>query len=1075
MLRHIFQIISLGSYAWLLSILFAVVSVPIQAQGNYNYRRTITMLDESESNKITEIQYYDGFGRPTLAASNGIGGSGKYVYSLDVYDGFDRVVQKWLPVVGSSSLSYKSMQDVTTLSQNTYSEQNVRATFRYDTQDRMTAKSIPGDAWTNKMDSTRYVTNGIEEVKRYCVDRSYNTLMDNGYYSKGTLTGTVSTDADNNTLTVFTDLSGRKILERRANDNDTYYVYDDRGLLRYVLSPMYQEDNDVAKYAYVYNYDALGNLNYKKVPGQQPILYAYDKTGHLSFVQDFKLREEGKSRFMLYDQQNRLAIQGTCDMIAGDFVNGHIFSASRIASYDGGFFDTGYAVENGSSIAHVNLEIVNFYDDYSFLDTQNSEFPEEIALNECQDAHGFMTGQKVLASNGEFLYKVLYYDTLGNISHIAQVGLKGRLMNTTTEYTFTGLPQSSATIVGNVTSPTVSVNHIYAYNSKNNQIAIETSDLTCGNMSKTCTMSYIYDDLGRLHNISRPENIGNVNYSYNLHGWTTGISTHTFGEQIYYANGNWRPYYNGKISGVVYRYLADDPSEGMSFRGYKFSYDYMDRVTESKYGEGYYLSANSGLYDERTSYDANGNIISLERCGQKQDNSYGIVDDLHYSYNGNLLESITEYADPVIYSRAMDYKESGEYTYDDNGSLISDSERGITDIQYDTWGNPRRIQFSNGSVTSYVYSALGEKLRAIHKTAVGNISLTPGTTLALTYPTLQTKDSVDYLANGIIELKNGSFSRYRFNGGYFQKKQIHDLWNNRVIINRRDTLGVYHYNCDHLGNICEVLDGSGNVVQRTGYYPFGLPYFDNASVTGANVQPYKYNGKEFDTTHGLNWYDYGARNYNAAIGRWTAIDPLCEKYYSVSPYVYCYDNPIRYIDPNGDSIAVLNVRSEHLALLIQDKNKQWKYYSVNGNNVYISGYFSGGRKFDDLGDLAFQSPAQFLKSENNKEGGRQTTGYKYVAAFVIPTSEKQDNIIREEFIRISTEECYSLNPLSPNHCTTAVQRSLNKAGIETREDYIVPAMSQFQRPTYLRKNPYFPSAAYKAIIKNNPNGYEIKR
>lgn len=87
--------------------------------------------------------------------------------------------------------------------------------------------------------------------------------------------------------------------------------------------------------------------------------------------------------------------------------------------------------------------------------------------------------------------------------------------------------------------------------------------------------------------------------------------------------------------------------------------------------------------------------------------------------------------------------------------------------------------------------------------------------------------------------------------------------------------------------------------QLTNYYPFGAPYSDPAAVTGSTVQPYKYNGKELDRMHGLNWYDYGARFYDAAIGRWTTVDPLAEKKPEISPYTFCGNNPVHRIDPNG--------------------------------------------------------------------------------------------------------------------------------------------------------------------------------
>ena len=70
----------------------------------------------------------------------------------------------------------------------------------------------------------------------------------------------------------------------------------------------------------------------------------------------------------------------------------------------------------------------------------------------------------------------------------------------------------------------------------------------------------------------------------------------------------------------------------------------------------------------------------------------------------------------------------------------------------------------------------------------------------------------------------------------------------------------------------------------------------------AGLQKYKYNGKEFDRMHGLDWQDYGARAYDAALPMWTSIDRQAESYYATSPYAYCLDNPIRHSDPDGNSV-----------------------------------------------------------------------------------------------------------------------------------------------------------------------------
>ncbi|MBR5988491.1 MAG: hypothetical protein IK003_03045 [Prevotella sp.] len=92
--------------------------------------------------------------------------------------------------------------------------------------------------------------------------------------------------------------------------------------------------------------------------------------------------------------------------------------------------------------------------------------------------------------------------------------------------------------------------------------------------------------------------------------------------------------------------------------------------------------------------------------------------------------------------------------------------------------------------------------------------------------------------------------------------------------------------------------------QRVNYYPFGGQLVDTlkAMVLSPNFQQYKYNGKEFDGTFGLNTYDYGARQHYPVLARWDRIDPLCEKYYPHSPYNYCLNNPVNHTDPDGRAV-----------------------------------------------------------------------------------------------------------------------------------------------------------------------------
>ena len=174
---------------------------------------------------------------------------------------------------------------------------------------------------------------------------------------------------------------------------------------------------------------------------------------------------------------------------------------------------------------------------------------------------------------------------------------------------------------------------------------------------------------------------------------------------------------------------------------------------------------------------------------------------------------------------------------------------------------PSQVLFDNGATQTYHYTADGEKWRTVYMAG------------------MLLKDTVDYCGGAIVE--NGVLKKLLTPVGYVDMSG--------------STPSYYYYLKDHQGNNRVVVNSNGSVVETNHYYPFGGLF-----ATSTNVQPYKYNGKELDTKKGLNWYDYGARHYDAALGRWHVVDPMAEKYYPYSLYVYCGNNPVRYVDPTGE-------------------------------------------------------------------------------------------------------------------------------------------------------------------------------
>lgn len=320
-----------------------------------------------------------------------------------------------------------------------------------------------------------------------------------------------------------------------------------------------------------------------------------------------------------------------------------------------------------------------------------------------------------------------------------------------------------------------------------------------------------------------------------------------------------------------------------------YDYNAQNMLTDSGYNEGDRQNDGQGNYDESLSYDKMGNVQSLLRSGLLDDGSYGLIDNLSYSYHGNQLLKVDDAAVGPYYQGAFHFvdgaDEAVEYEYDANGNMVRDLNKGISSISYDLNNQPCKIEYNDGRNASYVYDAEGNKLSVSY-------NLTAMSSAQPQMPVMQSSNvasanmsngqkTIEYCGNIICD---GDETMILNNVGY-------------ALYNKDNNLSFYYYLKDHLGNNRVVVREYGEIEQVNDYYPTGALM---TSSKGGDTQRFKYNGKELDRTNGLNWYGYGARNYDAAIVRWDGMDKLCEKYSPFTPYGYCLNRFLNYYDKIGN-------------------------------------------------------------------------------------------------------------------------------------------------------------------------------
>ena len=493
---------------------------------SHNYVRTRSMLDEMGGKYLDKVEYFDGLGRPFQTVLKKVTASNSNLVTLQEYDVAGRAVNSWLPIV--SSAEYVAPAAFKSSAPGNYGNDSRpygQPVYEASPLNRTVKEYGPGAAWHGGHSvNTDYLANSTANAQLNCINYSVSSagaLTSNGGCASGQLSVVKTTDEDLNASYTFTDKMGHVVLTRQmkgSETHDTYYVYDDKSNLCFVLQPMYQSSANLDQYAFQYKYDGRNRCIWKKLPGAGYMEMVYDNADRLVFSQDGNQRAltSGNWTYYKYDGLNRLTEQGTCT--------------------------------NKVTTSGTNVLVQHFYDSYAFRSQagfNNSNFPDDASGN----GKGALTASvaTVLGSSNK-IYTAYYYDIKGRVVKTVQSNPLGGYDVAATVYTFTNKPATvthTHTASGKTTRTEV---YTYSYDHADRLLKVEH---TLGG-TKITLADYAYDNLGRLQSKSLHGSATNkLTYAYNVRGWLTGISGTKFTQNLYYNTGNGTARYNGSISSMT--------------------------------------------------------------------------------------------------------------------------------------------------------------------------------------------------------------------------------------------------------------------------------------------------------------------------------------------------------------------------------------------------------------------------------------------------------------------------------------------------------------------------------------------
>lgn len=622
-----------------------------------------------------------------------------------------------------------------------------------------------------------------------------------------------------------------------------------------------------------------------------------------------------------------------------------------------------YRYDNGNIpvLPYCRPQSVSYYDDYLFMDDLvTSETKRVLSCDTLSNygipvvgtdkSKGFLTGTAVysLADPTSKTVSSFYYDYQGRLIQSHRKEALGGAGHIHQSLTFTGKPSMTRETVALPDGRIDSLVTVRSYDGQERLVS-ETTSLN----GRSQSVSYGYDEIGRMtgriYGTEANPSALTETLSYNIRDQLTGLNSSVFNMSLRYQEPTLGsvPKYNGGISEWEWNHGV-----GTETNAWSLSYDGVGRLTDVRRFVG---RVHTNAFSERSiTYDRNSNILTLTRYGE---NAATPDEILAYSYNGNLLRNI---------SNSGTSGGGGSFTHDTNGNLTRDGLSTL-DIDYNDRNLTSHISSGGATLAEYEYLADGTKLRALDGGGNGyqyRGSLIYTQTAGQTGSPAITLDCAVTSAGRIVRENTADGS---------------------------STYKVQHYLRDHLGSVRAVIDGdTGTVIEASDYYPFGKriqvtapvsePVEGSQHAAEPAVAPVATATSEASTSSPNRWLfsgkesqsflyanipllDFGARMYNPTIARWTTSDPMSEKYYGISPYVYCLGNPISIIDPNGMDIWTMDEKGNVVWTRESDDHR---LYYVNNNGVWSDDYVSVSDRsiLDDL-----------TKTEAKVDGGAKVSSH----------------------------------------------------------------------------------------------------